>query len=185
MNSVNGKISLTSKVCGFTNALQSYKINQKDNIYLYKVVNKMVGFGERLRKLRRDADVTQKQLAIYLGIKGAAVGKWETIENAYPNTDTLIKIAEYFNVSIDYLLRGIQTVPIAEGNVIGSSLSASVVQTNVQTHVHGDMVVNGRTFSPEAVALAQIYERVDVRSRNELLTLAFKLEDKALDRQKS
>ena len=175
MNKVNGKISLTSKVCGFTNALQSYKINQKDNIYLYKVVNKMVGFGERLRKLRRDADVTQKQLAIYLGIKGAAVGKWETIENAYPNTDTLI----------NYLLRGIQTVPIAEGNVIGSSLSASVVQTNVQTHVHGDMVVNSRTFSPEAVALAQIYEKVDVRSRNELLTLAFKLEDKALDRQKS
>ncbi len=142
----------------------------------------MTGFGERLRKLRRDANATQNQLAEYLGIKGAAVGKWETLENAYPNTDTLIKIAEYFHVSTDYLLRGIQTVPVVEGNITTwSTLSGSVVQTNVQ---QGGIVVNGQNFSPEALTLAQIYEMLDVRSRNELLNLAFKLEDKALEKKK-
>ncbi len=145
----------------------------------------MTGFGERLRKLRRDANATQNQLAEYLGIRGAAVGKWETLENAYPNTDTLIKIAEYFHVSTDYLLRGIQTVPVVEGNITtGSTLSGSVVQTNVQSNVQGGIVVNGQNFSPEALTLAQIYEMLDVRSRNELLNLAFKLEDKALEKKK-
>ena len=145
----------------------------------------MTGFGERLRKLRRDANATQNQLAEYLGIRGAAVGKWETLENAYPNTDTLIKIAEYFHVSTDYLLRGIQTVPVVEGNITtGSTLSDPVVQTNVQSNVQGGIVVNGQNFSPEALTLAQIYEMLDVRSRNELLNLAFKLEDKALEKKK-
>ena len=145
----------------------------------------MTGFGERLRKLRRDANATQNQLAEYLGIRGAAVGKWETLENAYPNTDTLIKIAEYFHVSTDYLLRGIQTVPVVEGNITtGSTLSGSVVQTNVQSNVQDGIVVNGQNFSPEALTLAQIYEMLDVRSRNELLNLAFKLEDKALEKKK-
>ena len=145
----------------------------------------MTGFGERLRKLRRDANATQNQLAEYLGIRGAAVGKWETLENAYPNTDTLIKIAEYFHVSTDYLLRGIQTVPVVEGNITtGSTLSDPVVQTNVQSNVQGGIVVNGQNFSPEALAVARIYEMVEPRSKNELLTLAFNLEDKVLEKKK-
>ena len=144
----------------------------------------MKGFGERLRKLRRDRDVTQNQLAEYLGIRGAAVGKWETMENAYPNTDTLIKLAEYFHVSTDYLLRGIQTMPVTEGNITNSSLNGSVVQTNVQSNVHSGIVVNGQTFSQEALTIAQIYGEVDVRSRSELLAFAFKLADKATNNDK-
>lgn len=137
----------------------------------------MNGFGERFRKLRRDKDITQNQIAEYLGIKGAAVGKWETYENAYPNVDTLIKIAEYFNVSTDYLLRGIQTVPVMENNIAGS-----VVQTNVQSSIQSGIVMNGQIFSPQALAIAKIYEKADIRSQNELLSLAFKIEDKILEK---
>ena len=135
-------------------------------------------FGERLRKLRRDRDITQKQLAEYLGIQGAAVGKWETFENSYPNVDTLIKVADYFNVTTDYLLRGIQTVPVTEGNIANSTLNGSVVQTNVQSHVQGGIIVNGQIFSKDALTLAEIYEKAELRDRTALLALAFKIEDK-------
>lgn len=138
----------------------------------------MATFGERLRKLRRDADVTQNQLADYLGIRGAAVGKWETMENSYPNIDTLVKVADYFNVTTDYLLRGIQTVPVVDGNITSSVGSGSVVQTNVQSNIHGGIVINDKTFSKEALRIAQIYDKSEnLRGRNELLTFAFKLED--------
>ena len=131
----------------------------------------MSGFGERLRKLRRDADVTQTELAEYLNIKGAAVGKYETNTNAYPNINTLIKIADYFNVTTDYLLRGISS----DSNAISNN--KAVAQANVQTN-NGDIVVNGQTFSPEIMELVRAYEKLNGRNRYELLKFAFDLEKK-------
>ena len=138
----------------------------------------MTTFGERFRKLRRDANITQNQIAEYLGIQGAAIGKWETVRNAYPNVDTLIKVADYFHVSTDYLLRGIQTMPITEGNLTNSTLNGSVVQNNMQSNVSGGIIVNGQVFSKEAIKIAQIYDKSEnLRGKNELLSAAFKLED--------
>ena len=139
----------------------------------------MTTFGERIRKLRRDRDIMQGQLAEYLGIKSAAVSKWEKAENAYPNVDTLIKLADYFNVSTDYLLRGIRVVPVTGGgNVTNSTLNSSVVQNNVQSNVSGGIVVNGQIFSKEAIRMAQIYDKSEnLRGKNELLSAAFRLED--------
>lgn len=134
----------------------------------------MTGFGERLRKLRRDANVTQNELAEYLEIKGAAVGKYETHRNAYPNIKTLLKIADYFKVTTDYLLRGVQI----EENVIKNN--NAVAQANVQTN-NGDIVVNGHSFSPEIMELVRVYEGLNGRNRFELLNFAFNLEKKNSD----
>lgn len=133
----------------------------------------MTTFGERLRKLRRDADVTQNELADYLNIKGAAVGKYETNTNSYPSINTLVKIADYFNVTTDYLLRGITN----EGNVISNN--KAVAQANVQTG-NGGIVVNGQQLSPEITELVHAYERLNGRNRYELLKFAFDLEKKNL-----
>lgn len=60
-------------------------------------------FSKILRKLRRDKDVTQEQLAEYLNISKQAVSKWET-GNSQPDMEMQIKLAKYFDVTIDYLL---------------------------------------------------------------------------------
>ena len=59
--------------------------------------------GERLKKTREENNVSQSELADFLGISQQALSKWE---NSYtePNSKTLIKIANKFNVSVDYLL---------------------------------------------------------------------------------
>lgn len=59
--------------------------------------------GEKIARLRRDNNYTQEQLADLLSVSRQAVSKWES-DIAYPETDKLIKIAELFNCSVDYLL---------------------------------------------------------------------------------
>lgn len=60
-----------------------------------------MGFAESLQALRKEAKVTQEQLASYLGVSAQAVSKWEN--GSYPDGDLLPRIADYFQVSIDYL----------------------------------------------------------------------------------
>ena len=63
----------------------------------------MKRFGERLKKLRRDKDITQNSLAEYLGISYQAVSKWEN-GTGLPDITLLPAIAGFFGVSADYLL---------------------------------------------------------------------------------
>ena len=57
----------------------------------------------RIRDLREDHDLTQTKLAKMLGMSQTGYSKYETGENDIP-TDILIKLADYYDVSIDYLL---------------------------------------------------------------------------------
>jgi transcriptional regulator with XRE-family HTH domain len=60
-------------------------------------------FGNILSDLRNKAKITQQELANVLGISRGTIGMYE-IGKRDPDTETLKKIAQYFNVSIDYLL---------------------------------------------------------------------------------
>lgn len=60
-------------------------------------------FDERLKQLRKEKKVSQKTLADALFISQQAIAKWES-DKSSPNPETVRKIAEYFNVSTDYLL---------------------------------------------------------------------------------
>lgn len=60
-------------------------------------------FGENLTLLRKEKEITQQTLADKLGYSPKAVSKWERGESI-PEIETLIKLAEFFNVTIDFLL---------------------------------------------------------------------------------
>lgn len=57
----------------------------------------------RIRDLREDADLNQTEVAQYLGMSQTGYSKYETGENDIPTT-ILIKLAKFYNTSIDYLL---------------------------------------------------------------------------------
>lgn len=61
-----------------------------------------MAFKDRLRQLREDRGITQKQCAEELSVSYDNYNKWEN--GSSPNFDTLVKIANFFNVTIDYLL---------------------------------------------------------------------------------
>ncbi|MBE6976597.1 MAG: helix-turn-helix transcriptional regulator [Ruminococcaceae bacterium] len=57
----------------------------------------------RIRDLREDRDLNQTQVASMLGMSQTGYSKYETGENDIPTT-VLIKLARFYNTSIDYLL---------------------------------------------------------------------------------
>ena len=57
----------------------------------------------RIRDLREDHDLTQAKLAQLIGMSQTGYSKYETGENDIP-TVVLIKLARFYNTSIDYLL---------------------------------------------------------------------------------
>ena len=60
-----------------------------------------MSFSSALQSLRKEAKVTQEELAQNLGVSAQAVSKWEN--GSFPEGDLIPRIADYFHVSIDYL----------------------------------------------------------------------------------
>ncbi len=63
----------------------------------------MKAFGKRLAELRREKRVTQKKLGEILCVSGNTVHAWEA-DKQEPSLGVLVQIADYFEVSLDYLL---------------------------------------------------------------------------------
>ena len=62
-----------------------------------------MGFSERLKKLRKQAQLTQVDVAKKLGISQPAYASWEHGVKK-PTQENLVKIAQVLNVSVDYLV---------------------------------------------------------------------------------
>lgn len=60
-------------------------------------------FPDRLKKLRKEKNLYQKELAEHLGVSRPTVTQYESGQRK-PDNETLEKIADFFSVSIDYLL---------------------------------------------------------------------------------
>lgn len=72
-------------------------------------------FDEKLQTLRKQAGLTQEQLAEKLYVSRTAISKWET-GNGYPSLESLKDIAKLFNTSIDELLSNEKLIELAEEN---------------------------------------------------------------------
>ena len=60
-------------------------------------------FGENLKRLRKEKQLSQESLAEKLNISRQAVSKWES-NNSYPDMNNLIQLKNIFNVSLDDLI---------------------------------------------------------------------------------
>lgn len=58
---------------------------------------------KNLKSLREDASVSQKQLAEAIGVSQQSINKYEN-HSIEPDISTLIRIADYFDTSVDYLI---------------------------------------------------------------------------------
>ena len=60
-------------------------------------------FAVRIKNLRQSRELNQVQLAEKLGVKKQSISNWEN-DNIMPSIDMLVRIADFFQVSTDYLL---------------------------------------------------------------------------------
>lgn len=63
----------------------------------------MFSLGQRIQNLRKEKGLTQEKLAKIIGISRGSLSMIE-INKREPDNDTLKKLADFFNVSVDYLL---------------------------------------------------------------------------------
>lgn len=97
-----------------------------------------MSFGENLQRLRKGRNISQENLAEELNVSRQTVGKWEN-GITYPETECLIQISEFFNVSIDVLLKGtIQDTDIAEMPASGIANEDVLAQAEEQVKSAAD-----------------------------------------------
>lgn len=66
-----------------------------------------MNIADRIRELRKSKGISQEELAEKLGVSRQAISKWES-EQSIPDIDKILLLSDYFEVSTDYLLKGIE-----------------------------------------------------------------------------
>lgn len=84
-------------------------------------------FADRLRELRKKHGLTQEQLARLIGVERSSIGKYEGKQGVIPSDDVKLRIAEYFHVSIDYLM-GNTEISIPYDNITEAPMTAEEKQ---------------------------------------------------------
>ena len=75
--------------------------------------------ADRIQQLRKARGLSQEALAEAIGVSRQAVSKWES-EQSMPDIEKIILLSDYFDVSTDYLLKGIEeSEPLAKKEEIG------------------------------------------------------------------
>jgi len=93
-------------------------------------------FSDNFKSMRKQRGLTQEQIAETLGVSCQAVSKWET-NSSYPDISLLPIIADYFGVSVDYL--------------IGHDTSKQVEEINTVCVQVGELFDQGRAW--EAISI--------------------------------
>ncbi len=89
-----------------------------------------MNISDRIQTLRKSRGISQEELADKIGVSRQAVSKWES-EQSTPDIDKIILLSDYFDVTTDYLLKGIEPTadaPQKEGDarifsVVGTALN--------------------------------------------------------------
>lgn len=77
-------------------------------------------FGERLTELRENKDLSRQKVADDLGISRASLEYYEKGKRT-PDIEILLKLADYFEVTCDYLIKGVSTENVSIHNKTGLS----------------------------------------------------------------
>ena len=87
-----------------------------------------MNISDRIQSLRKAKGITQEQLADAVGVSRQAVSKWES-EQSVPDLERVVAMAEYFDVTTDYILRGIEPAPKRESGSRVSPRTMCIIAT--------------------------------------------------------
>ena len=76
-----------------------------------------MNIADRIQYLRKQNGYSQEELADKVGVSRQAVSKWES-EQSIPDLEKVIIMSELFEVTTDYILKGIEPVSITNRKTI-------------------------------------------------------------------
>ena len=127
--------------------------------------------SSRIFALLKEQSKTQTALATYIGIRVATVSAWKA-QNTDPSANLLEKIAEFFGVSVDYLVTGKEYAP-APSQTVNQGIFGDRNHNNTVT-INGNVPLEVSEIEGE---LLKVCASLDIRRKNALLTYAYKLEN--------
>ena len=80
--------------------------------------------ADRIQYLRKTNGISQEELADKVGVSRQAVSKWES-EQSLPDLGKIITMSDYFGVTTDYILKGIE--PVADKEQKSSELTSKIL----------------------------------------------------------
>ena len=90
-----------------------------------------MNISDRIQTLRKAKGMSQEQLADAVGVSRQAVSKWES-EQASPDLDKVVIMSELFEVTTDYILKGIEPVEVQDHKTM-----ADVIDQKILTEDNG------------------------------------------------
>ncbi|MDR0840671.1 MAG: helix-turn-helix domain-containing protein [Christensenellaceae bacterium] len=77
--------------------------------------------ADRIQILRKSKGISQEELADKIGVSRQAVSKWES-EQSVPDMDRVIIMSDYFEVTTDYILKGIENEKQANERAVNAAI---------------------------------------------------------------
>lgn len=87
-----------------------------------------MNIADRIQSLRKMKGISQEILADKVGVSRQAVSKWES-EQSVPDLDKVIIMSEYFGVTTDYILKGIEPLHQSENKNFNTSQILYIAST--------------------------------------------------------
>lgn len=121
--------------------------------------------ADRIFQLLEKQGKKQSDLARFIGVRPTTVSAWKG--GGVPSVDHLIHIAEFFGVSLDYLMTGKEPppAPVVKQGIFGNGNSNNTVAFGV-----------GGELSEYDAELLTVWGGLDIRRKTALLTFAYDLE---------
>ena len=133
-------------------------------------------FYENLQRLCKDRRTSPSAVAVPLGYSKATASKWK--KGSIPKMETLQNIADYFGVTIEYLLR---EEPSQTSNIMSNISGSAVVQGN---YGHNITAINGGSapaetgLSEQEEELLRVFRLLDGRAKTAVMSFLYEQEDK-------
>ena len=83
-----------------------------------------MNMADRIQYLRKTKGISQEELAGKIGVSRQAVSKWES-EQSLPDLEKIITMSDYFGVTTDYILKGIE--PVVDKEQKSSELKSKIL----------------------------------------------------------
>lgn len=83
-----------------------------------------MNMSDRIQYLRKSKGISQEELADKIGVSRQAVSKWES-EQSSPDLEKIITMSELFDVTTDYILKGIE--PVVDKDQRGNKFASQVL----------------------------------------------------------
>jgi len=89
----------------------------------------MMTIADRILTLRKSKGMSQEELADAVGVSRQAVSKWES-EQATPDLEKVVIMSDIFDVTTDYLLKGIEPVSSDDHKTMADVIDQKILTEN-------------------------------------------------------